>query len=123
MVREKVIFIPFELSGLETQYFWITFNLLTLISKWIYNINQAAKRFKDGRYMPLNVVGRTFKTQRVYDSLLGFRVPGPVLGPLRNLGPDSDVNSVNEPALFGYKRTSFSLCVGFHKILGFSTKS
>ena len=58
--------------------------------------------------MPLNVVGRAFKTQRVYDSLLGFRVPVPVLGPFRNLGPDCDVNSVNEPALFGYKRTSFS---------------
>ena len=43
MAREKVILIPFELSTLETQYFWrITFNLLTLISKWIYNINQAA---------------------------------------------------------------------------------
>ena len=73
--------------------------------------------------MPLNVVGRAFKTQRVFDSLLGFRAPVPVLGPFRSLGPGSGVNSVNEPALFGYKRTSFLLCVGFHKILGFSTKS
>ena len=43
-------------------------------------------------------MGRAFQTQRVYDSLLGFRVPVPVLGPFRNLGPDSDINSINEPA-------------------------
>lgn len=72
--------------------------------------------------MLLNIVGRAFKTQRVYDSLLGFRVPVSVLGPLRNLGSDSDVNSIDEPALYGYQQTSFSLCV-FHQILGFSTKS
>ena len=40
--EKKLYLSRFELSGLETQYFWITFNLLTLISKWIYNINQAA---------------------------------------------------------------------------------
>ena len=40
--EKKLYLYRFELIGLETQYFWITFNLLTLVSKWIYNINQAA---------------------------------------------------------------------------------